>query len=211
MNFHAFFLSIACGEKMKHIISIIILSLVLFSCAKEESDDSATTELEGTWVTSCNVYSDSLYRKLTTIVSGTNFTVNYEYFSDSSCTTAASKWVDTQTSLSIGDAMVFSTYGASGGSGHQFTVYHNSTTAEWQNASDVSWANTNSYCGETDWELNVAQDVSGKTCGSSTEWSSGITIYGLYILNGNKFMPSYDEDSYPSSVNSADSNTFIKQ
>ena len=154
---------------MKNFLLIIILSLILFSCGeKEESDDSATTELEGTWVTSCNVYSDSLYRKLTTVVSGTNFTVNYEYFSDSSCTTAASKWVYTQTSLSIGDAMVFSTYGASGGSGHQFTVYHNSTTAEWQNASDVSWANTNSYCGETDWELNVAQDVSGKTCGSST-------------------------------------------
>ena len=197
---------------MKHIISIIILSLVLFSCAKEESDDSATTtELEGTWVTSCNVYSDSLYRKLTTIVSGTNFTVNYEYFSDSSCTTAASKWVDTQTSLSIGDAMVFSTYGASGGYGHQFTAYHNSTKLEWQNAGSVSWANTNSYCGLSNWVINVAQDVSGKTCGSSTEWSSGITLYGLYLLDGTKFMPSQSSSSYPSSVSSADSNTFNKK
>jgi hypothetical protein len=169
---------------MKHIISIIILSLVLFSCAKEESDDSATTELEGTWVTSCNVYSDSLYRKLTTVVSATNFTVNYEYFSDSNCTTAASKWVDTQTSLSIGDAMVFSTYGASGGSGHQFTVYHNSTTAEWQNASDVSWANTNSLCGETDWELNTAQDVAGKTCDETEYWSSGTSEHCQYLLDG---------------------------
>ena len=140
-----------------------------------------------------------------------NFTVNYEYFSDSSCTTAASKWVDTQTSLSIGDAMVFSTYGASGGSGHQFTVYHNSTTAEWQNTSDVSWANTNSYCGETDWELNVAQDVSGKTCGSSTEWSSGITLYGLYILDGTKYMPSLSSSYYPFSVSSETSNIFYKQ
>ena len=107
--------------------------------------------------------------------------------------------------------MVFSTYGASGGSGHQFTVYHNSTTAEWQNASDVSWANTNSYCGETDWELNVAQDVSGKTCGSSTEWSSDITLYGLYILDGTKYMPSFSSSSYPSSVSSATSNIFYKQ
>ena len=193
---------------MKQIILIIILSFVLFSCSKEESDDSGTTELEGTWETDCYQYSNSQHNKKTIVVSETNYTYTSEYYSSSKCATVEDKWVYTLTSLAIGAEMTFS----SGGSGHQFTVYHNSTTAEWQNASDVSWANTNSYCGETDWELNVAQDVSGKTCGSAdTEWSSGITIYGLYILDGNKFMPSYDEDSYPSSVSSADSNTFIKQ
>ena len=193
---------------MKNFLLIIILSFTLFSCGiKEESDDSATTELEGTWETDCYQYSNSQYNKKTIVVSGKNYTYTSVYYSSSKCATVEDKWVSTLTSLAIGDAMTFS----SGGSGHRFTSYHNSTKLEWQSAGSVSWANTNSYCGISNWVINVAQDVSGKTCGSSTEWSSGITIYGLYILDGNKFMPSYDEDSYPSSVSSADSNTFIKQ
>ena len=40
---------------MKYFISIIILSLVLFSCSKKDDDSSTTTtELEGTWVESCH-------------------------------------------------------------------------------------------------------------------------------------------------------------
>ena len=108
--------------------------------------------------------------------------------------------------------MYFSGYGSSGGYGHRFTLYHNSTKLEWQNASSVSSANTNSYCGESDWVINVAQDVSGKTCGSSgDEWASGITVYGLYILDGTKYMPAHSSSSYPSSVSSATSNVFNKQ
>ena len=115
------------------------------------------------------------------------------------------------TSLEIGDAMIFSTYGSSGGSGHKFTVYHDSTTLEWKIAGSVSWANTNSYCGLNNWEINVAQDVSGKTCGSSTEWSSGITLYGLYLLDGTKLLPSQSSSSYPSSVSTEVSNTYNKK
>ena len=174
----------------------------------------STTELEGTWVTSCYEYSSGLYSKKTVVVSGTNYTVDYEYFSVSSCNSdnATTKWVDNQTSLSIGDAMTFNSYGSSGGSGHKFTVTHNSTTLVWLSADGVSWANTNSYCGESDWVINVAQDVSGKTCGSSgDEWASGITVYGLYILDGTKYMPDHSSSSYPSSVSSATSNVFNKQ
>ena len=193
---------------MKNFLLIIILSLILFSCGeKEESDDSATTELEGTWVTDCYQYSNSQYNKKTLVVSGKNYTYTSEYYSSSKCATVEDKWVYTLTSLAIGDAMTFS----SGGSGHRFTSYHNSTKLEWQNAGSVSWANTNSYCGISNWVINVAQDVSGKTCGSSTEWSSGITLYGLYILDGTKYMPSFSSSSYPSSVSSETSNIFYKQ
>ena len=193
---------------MKHIISIIILSFVLFSCTiEEESDDSATTELEGTWETDCYQYSNSQYNKKTIVVSGKNYTYTSEYYSSSKCATVEDKWVSTLTSLAIGDAMTFS----SGGSGHQFTTYHNSTKLEWGNAGSVSWANTNSYCGISNWVINVAQDVSGKTCGSSTEWSSGITLYGLYLLDGTKLLPSQSSSSYPSSVSTAVSNTYNKK
>ena len=193
---------------MKNFLLIIILSLILFSCGeKEESDDSATTELEGTWVTDCYQYSNSQYNKKTIVVSGKNYTYTSEYYSSSKCATVEDKWVSTMTSLAIGDAMTFS----SGGSGHRFTSYHNSTKLEWQNAGSVSWANTNSYCGLTNWVINVAQDVSGKTCGSSTEWSSGITLYGLYLLDGTKLLPSQSSSSYPSSVSTEVSNTYNKK
>ena len=193
---------------MKNFLIIIILSLILFSCGeKEESDDSATTELEGTWETACYQYSNSQYNKKTIVVSGKNFTYTSEYYSSSKCATVEDKWVYTLTSLAIGAEMTFS----SGGSGHRFTTYHNSTKLEWQSASSVSWANNNSYCGISNWVINVAQDVSGKTCGSSTEWSSGITLYGLYLLDGTKFLPSISSSSYPSGVSTADSSTFIKK
>ena len=193
---------------MKNFLLIIILSLILFSCGeKEESDDSATTELEGTWVTDCYQYSNSQYNKKTIVVSGKNYTYTSEYYSSSKCATVEDKWVYTLTSLAIGDAMTFS----SGGSGHRFTSYHNSTKLEWQSAGSVSWANTNSYCGISNWVINVAQDVSGKTCGSSTEWSSGITLYGLYLLDGTKFLPSQSSSSYPTSVSTEVSNTYNKK
>ena len=193
---------------MKNFLLIIILSFILFSCGeKEESDDSATAELEGTWATDCYQYSNSQYNKKTLVVSGKNYTYTSVYYSSSKCATVEDKWVYTLTSLAIGAEMTFS----SGGSGHRFTAYHNSTKLEWQDAGSVSWANTNSYCGISNWVINVAQDVSGKTCGSSTEWSSGITLYGLYILDGTKYMPSLSSSSYPSSVSSETSNIFYKQ
>ena len=197
---------------MKNFLLIIILSLILFSCGeKEESDDSATTELEGTWATDCYQYSNSQYNKKTLVVSGKNYTYTSVYYSSSKCATVEDKWVSTLTSLAIGDAMTFDSYGASGGSGHQFKVNHDNSTLEWQIAGSVSWANTNSYCGISNWVINVAQDVSGKTCGSSTEWSSGITLYGLYLLDGTKLLPSISSSSYPSSVSTEVSNTYNKK
>ena len=197
---------------MKYIVTIIILSFFLLGCKKDDdSSSTTTTELEGTWVVSCAAASGNYYLKKSFVIAGTNLTENYDYFSDSSCTTAESKWETNHVSLTLGDAMTFSTYGTSGGSGYRFTTKISTNNYTPQSSSEVSWANTNSWCGLTNWELNVGQDIAGKTCGSSTYWSSGITVYGLYILDGNKFMPAFNKDTYPSSVSSADSNIFIKQ
>ena len=75
----------------------------------------------------------------------------------------------------------------------------------------VSSSNTNSWCGETDWELNTAQDVAGKTCGSDVLLNTNITIYGVYLLDGNKLFPNYSSGSYPSGVDAGDNDTFTKQ
>ena len=168
------------------------------------------TELEGRWVSSC-VASGNYYLITTIAVSGTNVTDKYEFHSDSSCANDSYSLDSTYSSLSIGDAMTFDTYGSSGGSGHEFTMTIDTNTYTSLSASDVTWNNNNSWCGETDWVLNTAQSIAGKTCGSNAQWNTNITIYGLYLLDGNKLFPSFSTSSYPSSVGIGDNDTLTKQ
>ena len=190
----------------------MFLSFTIYSCAKksDSSSSSSTTELEGTWVSSCTA-SGSVYIIKTFTVSGTNVTDKWEYHSDSSCANDSYSFDATYSSLSIGDAMTFDTYGSSGGSGHRFTMTIDNNTYTSLSASDVTWNNNNSWCGETDWVLNTAQSIAGKTCGSTASWNTNITIYGLYLLDGNKLFPSFSTSSYPSSVGIGDNDTLTKQ
>jgi len=183
------------------------------SCSDNSSsgDSSSTTELEGTWTTSC-VSSGSRYRKRTLTVSGTNVTVDrWQYHSDSSCANDEYRFDATYSSLSIGDAMTFDTYGSSGGSGHKLTMTIDTNTYTSLSASDVTWNNSNSWCGETDWVLNTAQSIAGKTCGSDVKWNTNITINGVYALDGSKLSMGLSSGSYPSTVNLSDNESFTKQ
>ena len=96
---------------MKNIIPIIILSLVLLSCAKEDdSSTTTTTELEGTWVKSCytlQTSGDTYYMIESVTVSGTNWAHTYEYHSDSSCATDVGKFTFSYVSLTIGDVITW--------------------------------------------------------------------------------------------------------
>ena len=168
------------------------------------------TELEGRWVSSC-VASGDYYLITTIAISGTNVTDKYEYHSDSSCANDSYSFDATYSSLSIGDAMTFDTYGSSGGSGHEFTMTIDNNTFTSLSASDVTWNNNNSWCGETDWVLNTAQSIAGKTCGSTAQWNTNITIYGLYLLDGNKLFPSFSPSSYPSGVDAEENDTLTRQ
>ena len=196
-----------------YIILILFLSFTIYSCAKksDSSSSSSTTELEGTWVVSCFDDGGGNYLIKTRTVTGTDVVSTIEVHTDSSCTTDKDKWENSYVSLSIGQEMTFDTYGSSGGSGHQFTMNLSTRTYTPQLSSVVSWANTNSWCGESDWELNTPQDVAGMTCSSTTYPSSGHSYYGLYILDGDKFMSNASSSSYPDSVNSATSNIYVKQ
>ena len=168
------------------------------------------TELDGRWVTSC-VASGDYYLITTIAISGTNVTDKYEFHSDSSCANDSYSEDSTYSSLSIGDAMTFDTYGSSGGSGHEFTMTIDNNTYTSLSASDVTWNNSNSWCGETDWVLNTAQSIAGKTCGSTASWNTNITIYGLYLLDGNKLFPSFSSSSYPSGVDAEENDTLTRQ
>ena len=183
---------------------------ITYTFQKQSTSSSSTTELEGTWKSSC-VSSGDYYLITTIAVSGTNVTDKYEYHSDSSCANDSYSFDATYSSLSIGDAMTFDTYGSSGGSGHRFTMTIDNNTYTSLSASDVTWNNNNSWCGETDWVLNTPQSIAGKTCGSTASWNTNITIYGLYLLDGNKLFPSFSSSSYPSGVDAEDNDTLTKQ
>ena len=189
-----------------YIILILFFSFAIFSCAKKSDTSSTTTtntELEGTWQTSCHS-SGSYYRVKKLTVSGTNFTNTNEYHSDSSCDTDYDKWSNEWGSLNIGAPR-------SDGSGYRFTLTLTDITYTPQTSALTSSANTNSWCGETDWVLNTAQSAAGKTCGSGTQWDTGQAVFGEYILDGNNLYWDYSSSEYPSVNTSSGYYTFTRQ
>ena len=74
----------------------------------------------------------------------------------------------------------------------------------------VTTFNSNSYCGDSDWELNTPNSLVGKTCSSYNYWSAGTAGQGVYLLDGSKIF--WDIDlSYPSAVDTGDNDTYTKQ
>ena len=202
-------------KKILYVLLISLLSLTIFSCAKKSdtSSSTTTTELEGVWKTSCYIDSDNLSYYITTIsVTGTNLEIKDESHDDSSCNTDNGTLVASFSSLSIGEEeLSFS----SGATGHKFTMNLASFKYTPETAADVSYVNTNSICGYSDWALNTEKDITGKTCGSLTIPVTipvaNTTYLSIYKLVGNNlFLGSFGTTgSYPNSVN--DAKAYVKQ
>ena len=194
-----------------YIILILFLSFTIYSCAKKSdssSSSSTTTELEGTWLASC--FSSGSYYKIDTLtVSGTGMEYKSERHSDSSCSSDNYTQEWTYSSLSIGDAV---TYESGTKTGAKFTLTLSGLTETQNNSDEVTLANNNSYCGYSDWELNVAKDVAGKTCGSH-DWDSvntkRLSVYKNESSTTIKFGDfNLESSGYPSGINS---NVYTKQ
>ena len=187
---------------MKYIIPIIILSFVLLSCSKEESEEETITELEGTWKTDCYTTDNTSYIDTLTFV-GNVLTIKEEKHSDTSCATDY-RLVEFPVAFSMGDAVTF----ANGKTGHKFTLTLGSTFKMTpQSASAVSAFNSSSECSKSDWELDTA-----KVC-DIDEDEAGKTFFGVYQLDGNNWYTEID-DEYPdtSDVDTSDAeNSFTKQ
>ena len=186
-----------------YIILILIFSFTILSCAKKSDTSSTTTtttELEGTWVTNCYA-SGSTYYIQTVIVSGTDISRKNEQHTDSSCSTDNGTWIDTYSSLSIGDNVTF----VSGSTGHYFSLAVSTFTYTPTLASDVSAMNASSWCGYSNWTINTVKDYTGKTCGSTSYAVTNTTYLGLYMLVGNNlFTGDFSSDgNYPTSVYTA--------
>ena len=199
-------------DKMKYFIPMIILSLVLLSCSKDEDEETQTAAekaaaaqvvaLEGTWKTACYTNSDNTSFIDTITFAGNSITGNFEKHSDTSCATDYSlegfNWT-----FSIGDAVTFSN-----GTGHKFSITIGSTyKLTPQSASAVSAFNSKPECSKSDWELNTEIDC-------STGSDVGKALLCLYQLDGNTWYPKCDSSSYPSTSDIQTDNassTFVKQ
>ena len=198
---------------MKYIIPIIILSLVLINCSKDEDEETQTAAekaaaaqlvaLEGTWKTACYTNPDNTTSINTFIFAGNVLTIKEQEYSDTACATVYSL-DEIPLTFSIGDAVTF----ANGKTGHKFTVTLGSTfKITPQSASAVSDFNTSSECRYNKWALNTA-----KVC-EIDEDEAGKTFYGVYQLDGNKWYAEVN-DEYPdtSDVDTSDAqNSFTKQ
>ena len=192
--------------KYFYIVLILFFSFTIFSCSKESdsSTSSTTTEIEGTWLTSC--FSSGSYYKIDTVtVSGTGMVYKSEMHADSSCSTDNNTQEWTYSSLSIGDAV---TYDNGTKTGAYFSMILSGATETPNSSYDVTWVNDNSYCGYSDWELNVAKDITGKTCGSSTIISANTKLLSLYKNESSNTIQlgsfNIESDGYPSSVSTLD-------
>ena len=124
---------------------------------------------------------------------------------DSSCSTDNNTQEWTYSSLSIGDAV---TYDNGTKTGAYFSMILSGATETPNSSYDVTWVNDNSYCGYSDWELNVAKDITGKTCDSSTIISANTKLLSLYKNESSNTIRlgsfNIESDGYPSSVSSLD-------
>ena len=147
---------------------IVSITVLISSCAKSSSTDdsssSSTTELEGTWVSSCyqTSYSSELYDIQSITFTGSAFISKWETHSDSSCTTDFATWTDTYSSFSIGDETTID----NGSTVRKISMKVDSFEALMQTEAAATKYYEFEYCGYTDWAANTS-------------------VYGVYLLDGN--------------------------
>ena len=178
---------------MKYIIPIIILSLVLLSCKKDEDETTtSTTALEGTWKTACYTESDNTSTIRTPTFAGNVLTITDEKHSDTSCATDYRLREESHT-FSMGDA-------------GQFTITAGTTKRTPQSSAAVTAYNSASKCSANDWELNTVKDC------TVADGDQGDNYYCFYQLSGTTLYVDCDGDEQPTSVDTSKArNTFTKQ
>ena len=185
-----------------YIILILFLSFTIYSCAKksDSSSSSSTTELEGTWVSSCYSKWDTYWIKTWTFT-GSALVVKWDEYSDSSCATDYAIWTDTYSSFSKGNEATLD----NGSTGRKFTMKVDSLEGLMQTAAAVTYYNNYVLCVDSEWVLNTAKDYSGKTCNNVSYPAKNATISGVYKLDESSLLITKD------STTSVGSTVFIKQ
>jgi len=176
---------------MKYIIPIIILSLVLLSCKKDEAEEETTTTvLEGRWETACYIL-DNYSHYLAVTFAGNVLTWTDEKHSDNTSCPGVYSLTEGSDTFSMGDA-------------GKFLVTAGTTKKTPKSSAAVTSFNSSSKCSANGWELNTAKDCTD---------DQGKNYFCFYMLHpsGNTLYAKC-ADSYPTSVDTTDTaSTFTKQ
>ena len=154
-------------NKVLYIILISLFSLTILSCAKKSSTSSSTssssttenttTAYDGTYNSVCP---SNEKRKYTRVFSGTNMKVITKDYNEDGCSTREGEHVSYST-FTLGDNVtVTKNSDNSSVSAQKITITKTKHTYMFMKDDDTNSANSASSCGFSDWEINVAKDVS---------------------------------------------------
>lgn len=189
--------------------------LTLFGCAPSGGSSSQIAKLQGTWVSGC-WKPTSFYRKDSYTFSGTDMSASITLYDDAACSNQMNQvdiaWSDIRTgdNITIDNQTLYQI---------SYTLMSRNYTAVHTDMVDI--INNISWCGKTDWALDVVVDTLGFTCQSGSNTlvypSKGSTVYNIFSIEGsevrfgNNNLYHFPTDQYPTEIYEADTAVFIKQ
>ena len=165
------------NQKLSLLAVVSACLLALFGCApsggsssNEETTSDPLADLQGNWSTSCQPGA-GVNELWTYKVTGTDAVQEFGIYagSDSDCSTPLAKRIETYSGIAVGDnvTVLFEDSPLEPSSGYRFTAMAAGATGTVHNADLLNEFQTENVCG-MNWELDVPNDVSGKTCSSTS-------------------------------------------
>jgi len=168
------------------------------SAPEGSNEEVASTILEGSWIGSCEDYSEagdgSRYGQTTFEYIGKDVTITNRTYDSTSC--EGNEYASILTSIAtviIGDDVII----ASGDTVKQISTEVSSQTLVYSLAVDITAKNNDAYCGYTDWTSGVVKDVFSCRIGENT------TILDIVLIDGTSlYFGEAEESGYPITLES---------
>ena len=145
---------------MKNLTILLLLPLIMTACkggggGSSENSVTATNSIEGVWESCVKSNTDSMSEKNVYLITDKVIQHVSTSFIGQNCVPGNEEY----------NYRYIMSYEISGSN---VDVTIESVTSTSLRSSDVTYSNTNSYCGYNDWAINVPKNVSGRDCGGST-------------------------------------------
>jgi len=173
------------------------------SGTSNNSDVGSLSDLQGSWLTTCQADGDSFSTELLE-VNETDATISVSIYPDSECTTAEALFTASISNLSVGEDIDFD----DGSSGYKFSLIQQGLTITPLFDEMAAQFNQYSLCGKTDWAPNQSTEVMGLSCDFEYP-AKDVIQYGAYkILGSSLYLGESSPRGYPPNV---DGYPFVKQ
>lgn len=150
-----------------------ILALSIVSCLAHGREN-----LDGKWLTPC-INEGQDFEQHTTEVNGSQFSVTGKIFQDANCQSPTFQVFVTTTSQTVGDSQILA--GAK-----EVNHIYSKIAFTALNTQYVEVFNSQHFCGASDWQVGVAKDITGLTCGNESIPKVGDSAYDIYSLKEGK-------------------------